>query len=97
MIYILEVPHRFQPFVWRRATKREVVSAIHEAFSRRGDTIPDTFVGAVRYNGEDLETYRVYMNQNEALNGLDRDITLSPKVRDALRRALIDMDVLADV
>ena len=62
-----------------------------------GDTIPDTFVGAVRYNGEDLETYRVYMNQNEALNGLDRDITLSPKVRDALRRALIDMDVLADV
>ena len=72
MIYIVEIPHQYQPFCWSAIDENDAVSKMLLTHIRMDDT-PDIgapFAEWVRYNGLDLHSQYVFMDDRSAIDGL---------------------------
>ena len=99
MIYIVEIPHQRPASCWTANDEGDFCIKLEQTFERYSDT-PDygaSFEEWRDYLARDLHALHVFMNENEAIEALN-DATFDghqgASARAALRRALIDNNVI---
>jgi hypothetical protein len=72
MIYIVEIPHQYQPFCWSAHDEADAVSKMWQSTYKMDDTpaLAAPFAEWVRYNGLDLHSQYVFMDDRSAIDGL---------------------------